>query len=1162
MSMIKTSIKQPVLVNLLTVLVLVAGAIYGMRNTKEIMPDVTIPAVSVRTLYPGISARDMEKLVTKPIEDAVADVSELDHIYSTSHEGMSFIWLEFAPDTDLDTAVQNVQNKIEAIGADLPPDTEKPVVTKAKHQTPVIQVALTAPISADLHLLRANAERLRDRLEGIKDVSKVDVAGLRKREIRVVLDPNRLQAYRLTGSQVYSTISMRNRNFPGGTIRSGAKEMVLRPINEYASLEEIRNTIVVKRADGQHVRVGDVAQVTDTFVDRQTGGWVDGKPGVVFSIVKRSGADGHEVVARVKKTLKKQNARLPAGFATKLFGDTTRQVDRTIDTLFRNAAMGMALVLALLWVFLGLRNAFFATLGIPFAFAGGVVIMYLLGVTINSVSLFALIICTGIIVDDAIVVVENTYRYMEQGFSAPKAALLGSKEVMWPVISTVVTTVAAFLPLLLMTGVMGQFFAVIPKVVVAVLITSLLEALVVLPSHVAEFGKLKTQRRKKRQNAQPERKKANVSQTQRLTTRLRGLYRRSAGWVLRHRYAVVFTAVAVAVGCTALTVRYKEMVLFGDVDSEMIDIRVEMSQSSSLEATEAVLRKVEQRVATLNPKHITAVLSQSGWSRRRLFPEAGKHLGMVTLMLTPTDTRQTTAEEIMARLRPRLADIPGPVKPIEVVKLKHGPPTGAPVAIRLQGDDGERLLALAETVERELAQIRGVQDIGRDYHRGRPELRLEVDTEKAALHQLDPASVSQAIMLAYTGREATKYRRANDEIPVTVRYPDRLRNDPTGLAALPLLQTTASASTGVSAGTTTGGTAGVSAGTTSGGTAGVSAGTTSGNAASPNTASGTSAALQTGSPKRSSATLASLSLGDVVRIRRDRAPAAIQRRDRKRTITVTANLDAHAGVTAQGVNRKAQKRLAPLMAANRTVRFTFGGEFEKLDESLSSLFSAFVVALLAIYLILGAQFRSFVQPLVVLLAVPLSIIGVVVGFFVAGTPIDLIALIGVVGLAGIVVNDSLILVDFINTRRRQGVARDEAIKTAGALRLRPILLTTVTTVFGMLPIAMGWGGAVPELAPMAAAIVWGLSFATVLILFVVPSAYAIIDDGVCACLKLFGKKPRWVRTDLAALDSLDNWCKHPLQNKPHPPGTRQPPDPHNSSPEAHTFDCAEMSKLS
>jgi multidrug efflux pump subunit AcrB len=1078
MSITKTSIKQPVLVNLLTILVLVAGVIYGTRNTKEIMPDVTVPGVTVRTVYPGISASDMEKLVTKPIEDAVADVDELNHIYSTSYEGFSFIWIEFSQDADIDKSVQDVQNKIEVISADLPPDAEKPVVAAAKHQTPVIQLALTAPKGTDPHLFRKVAKRLKERLESVSDVSKVDVSGLDEREVRVNLIQEKLRAHGVAGSQVFSAISTRNRNLPGGSVKSGSKEMVLRPINEYGSLEEIRDTIVVRRDDGKHVRVRDLAVVRDVFEERSTGGWVDSKPGVVLSVVKQTGADGHDVVAAVRKEVGAYTQSLPAGFKTKFFGDTTEQVDRTIDTLIRNAAMGMALVLALLWVFLGLRNAIFAALGIPFSFAGGLVLMYMMGVTINEVSLFALIICTGIIVDDAIVVVENAHRHMEDGLSPAKGALLGTKEVMWPVISTVATTVAAFLPLLLMTGVMGQFFAVIPKVVVAVLITSIIEALVVLPSHVADFGRAKKSKKKRKKKTSAA--GGDTGARFRLTDRLRDVYRRSAGWVLRHRYAVVGGAVMLAVGTTFLAFRFKEVVLFGDHDAEMIDIRVEMSQSTSLEATEEVLREVEKRVGRLDPRHVKAVLTQSGWSRRRLFPEAGKHLGMVTVILTPTDERETTAEEMMAKLRPALATIPGPVKPIEVVELEHGPPTGAPVAVRVQGDDPQRLLALAEIVESELAKIPGAKDIGRDYHRGRAELRVEVDEERAALHGLGSSDVSRTISLAYLGLEATRLRVENEEIPVTVRFPENLRSDSTELTALPLL-------TG-----------------------------------KPQSSGGDLISLNRSAPSGSSAeSLATLTLGDVARIRRDRAPASIRRRDRKRTITVTANLDESSGATSQGVNRKAQKRLAPLIAANPDVEFVFGGEFEKLDESLESLFSAFAVALLVIYLILGAQFRSFVQPLVVLLAVPLSIIGVVVGFFVSGSPIDMIALIGVVGLAGIVVNDSLILVDFINARRRQGVCRDEAIKTAGALRLRPILLTTVTTVFGMLPIALGLGGSVAELAPMATAIAWGLSFATLLILFVVPSAYAIVDDAVAGVCKLIGKKPRWVRKDLEELDELD-----------------------------------------
>jgi len=1074
MSIIKTSIKQPVLVNLLFALVLVAGFFYGSTMTKELFPDVNIPGLYVQTIYPGISAREMEKLVTRPIEDAVADVDGLAHVYSTSADSMSFLWLELEPDGDPDKAVLDVQSRINEIRRDLPPDIESPVVRQGQMMLPVVQVALVGVTQGNPHLLRNTAKALKERLETLQDVDEVMQSGIQERQIRVVVQPERLEAYGVSLAQMAQTLQARNRNLPGGTIITGGKEFAVRAMAEYGSLDDIRQAIVVRRPDGKHVRIHHVAVVKDTFAERSTGAWVDGRPGVVLSVNKRKGADAHKVVRRVREAVKAFDAQIPKGFRLKLMGDTTRQVDHSMKILYMNGFIGILLVLGLLWIFLGVRNAVFAAMGIPFAIAGGIVVMHILGVTINQISLFGLIICIGIIVDDAIVVVENTYRHIEAGKPATVAALLGTKEVMYPVISTILTTIAAFLPLLIMTGVFGKVMSTIPKVVVAALVASLIEALIILPSHVADFAKKRRVRGGNREG------------DGRVMQGLKGLYRRTFAWALRLRWLTVILAFVVFGSLLAAAVTQKEVVLFADTDGEMVDVRVEMPQGTSLQATEKVVGQVVDIVRKNVPaREVVAVVSQSGWSRTHMWPQTGKHLGMVTVMLTPVSQRKRTAQQIISGLRPKVRYIPGPVKPIELTVLQFKPPTGKPVAIRISGNNLDRLLRLAEKVESELTHVRGVKDIGRDFHLGSPEYQLRVDESKAALHGIGTAEVASTIMIAYMGYKVSKFRHNDEEMDVVLRYPESYRRDARALSrlALPLPK-------GLGAG---------------GGSA---------------AALGLGSLAGAGTSQPASSRM--VTIGDMAKVERAMGPTRIRRRDRRRTITVTANLDAGAKVTSQGVNRQAIKRLDGLIKANPDVRFEFGGEWEKTNESLQSLGIAFLIALLVIYLILGAQFRSFVQPFTVLLAVPLASIGVIIGFFVSGNPMDMTALIGFVGLTGIVVNDSLILVDFVNQRRRQGMGRDAAIKEAGELRLRPILLTSITTVGGLMPLSLGIGGDVQGLSPMATTIAWGLSFATILILYIVPSAYAIIDDITSGLWRLFGKERDLARADLDVLDQIDH----------------------------------------
>lgn len=1058
MSIIKTSIKQPVLVNLLFALVLIAGVIYGSAITKELFPEVNPPGVMVTAAYPGVSAEEMEKLVTRPLEDAVADADHLEDIISTTSEGLSVIWVEFSPDADVDKAVVDVQTRVNEAQSTLPPDALTPRVRSGGRQMPVIQVALMGRRGGDPHQLRRSAELLAERLEAIPDVHTVNRSGIRQREIRVVAKPAKLEAYDVSLTAMASTLSARNRNLPGGTVVSGTRELTVRAMSEYTSLDDLRDVVIKRSPDGKHVRVRDVATVLDTFADRSTGAWVDGEQGVLLSVVKRDAADAHDVVRTVKAELETSGKALPAGFQVKTFGDTTRQVDHTMGVLYQNGVMGVALVLALLWLFLGFRNALFAALGIPFALAGGVVVMYMLGVTINQLSLFALILCIGIIVDDAVVVVENCYRHLERGASPRVAALLGAKEVMWPVVATVLTTIAAFLPMLLMEGVFGQFLSVIPKVVVAALAASLIEALIVLPSHVADFPSRV-------------RKGKGDSLMRWLAARV---YRPSFRRVLRWRYLVVPAALTVAAALIAALMLGGEVNLFSGNDGEQFDVRVQMPRGTSLVETERVLRQVEGVTRSLPDTELHAVLTQSGWSRTSLFPRTGKHLGMVTVILKPAKERVRNTAEVMAALRPRLERIAGPVRPVELVEGGFKPPTGDPVAVRLQGDDLGRLLELAQQVEGTLGQLPGVKDVGRDYHLGSPEYRLRVDESRAAQHGMGTADVSRALNIAYMGYRATKYRQGDEEIDVVLRYPEATRRDARKLStlALPLRATAAAA-----------------------------------NRLTP--------------PQAGGSAVQRLSVGDVASIERAPGASSISRRSRRRTVTVTASLDP--GHTSHGVNRDAGERLGALMAANPDVTFSFGGEFERVNESLDSLWRAFAVALLLIYLILAAQFRSFAQPLVVLLAVPLSAVGAAVGFLVSGQAIDFVALLGLVGLAGIVVNDSLILVEFINQRRRQGMDRDEAIARAGQLRVRPILLTSITTVAGLLPMSLGWFGDAGGLAPMATAMAWGLSFATVLTLYVVPAAYGIVDDMVSLAYRMLRREraePEQGDDELDAADRL------------------------------------------
>lgn len=1018
-SLARFAVRQPVLVNLVAITMVITGGVVLSNMTREVYPSVPIGGASVITYMPGASAEEIEQLVTAPIEDELADIEDVDVMTSTSRDGVSFIWVEMdASVEDTGRKVLEITNEVNRV-TNLPEGAEPPVVHEAAVRIPTIAVTVRGGSSEAV--LRSVARELEDRLGRVDGVATVNTSGIRDRQLQVDVDPDRLQAYGLPLSAVVDALRGRGNNVPAGQMESGRRSRMVRGMTQTSTAEEIENVVIRPSAEGGSLRVRDVAEVHEGYERARTLARVDGEPGIVFILLKDDQADSLRISHDVRELIAELRAGAPPGVTIDVFGDTAHWVRGTLETLYYNAAMGLALVLAILWLFIGFRNGLMAALGIPVAIAGGVVVMHVLGITINLISLMALILSLGIIVDDAIIIVENVFRHVEEGTPRAKAAVVGTMEVFWPVVSSTATTCCAFLPLLMMTGVLGEFFSIIPKVIAAALIASLVEAFFILPSHLSEFGALPKDKTKDKV----------PGWSARMGARAEARFTRLLRWALRHRILVVGGTYALCVGLIATAVSVKSVTLFSDGDVEAFDVRVRMPTDASPRETDRVLREIEGRILALGNENIEAVVSTRGFTRTRTWRITGDHVGMVNVYMRPRSERdrQEAGTVLMEEVAHLFDDIVGPVS-LEVVKFEDGPPRGAPVAIRIVGNDLDQLAEISEQVQTELRQVRGTRDVGDDFELGKQELRVNIDEERAALHGLSPAAITGWLATAFGTVPVATTREGDEEVDIVVRLREDTRRDAERLAELSLV-----------------------------------------------TPSGATVALR-----------------DVATIELGRGLGSIRRRDRRRVITVTAELIEGAGVESADANAALAERIAPLIAANPTVRFEFGGEYEETQESLDSLFLAFLVAALLIYTILATQFRSFLQPLVVMTAIPLSMIGVSIGFLVSSEAVGLIGLIGVVGLAGIVVNDSLVLVDFINKRRDAGMPLETAIVTAAKLRLRPIFLTSVTTIAGLAPLALGIGGRSELLGPMATAISWGLTFSTILILVIVPCLYSSLDD--------------------------------------------------------------------
>ncbi len=1041
MSIPAFAVRQPVLVNLVAISAVVIGTLVMSVMHRESLPTMPTSWGNITTVYVGASPEEIEQLVTIPVENAVGDVDNIEKIWSASKEGVSYVSFKFDADVeDTTSAMMEVSNEINRID-DLPIDAERPVVREVKVDFPTIAVAIRGEVPEVV--LRQVGKDIADRIDRLPGVSGTWRNGIRDREFRVDVDPDRLAAHRLSLTAVTESLRFRAANVPAGTTKGHGDTRLVRGMTRVNDVEELANVVIRPDARGGSVRVRDVAEVRDTFAAGKFSGRVSGEPAIVLTVRKEEQADSVQISEDIHALVDRLRPTLPPGVTIDLFGDAASEVEHSLSTLYTNAAVGLLLVLLLLWVAIGARNAMMAAAGLPVAFAGAIIAMHMMGITINMMSLLALILCLGVVVDDAIIIIENIYRHMEEGMPRRKAAVIGTQEVFWPVVASTLTSWAAFLPLLLMEGVLGDFFAIIPKVVVASLAASLVEAMFILPSHMADFGKLS--HLKTPESVPPK------TRLQRTSVRIMGLYERVLRWSLKRRATIVFGAYGLCALMVGAAFSVKDVILFTEGDPDMFDVRIRMPTDASKEETEALLAKLEARILELDNPDVEATVAVRGMSRTDMGISSGDHMGMVTVFVVPAGRRSSLhgGRDLVTQVSGLYDDVVGPAR-LEVVEVRPGPPRGAPIAVRIQGEDYERLVELSEQVLAEVRNTPGTRNSNHDYELGKQEIQIKVDEERAALHGFTPEMVSRWLRSAFGATPASTLREGDDEIDIVVQLREDVQQDPTRIASLQLI--------------------------------------------APN---GDEVAIR-----------------EIADVSHGRGPGVIRRYQQQRVVSVLSGIDEELTNSGE-VNARLQKKLASLEAANPDIRFEYGGQFEETQESVESLLQAFIVAMLLIYTILATQFQSFSQPLVVMAAIPLSFIGVTGGFLLSPNAIGLIALVGLVGLTGIVVNDSLVLVDFINKRRDRGMALDEAIVESGKLRLRPIFLTSITTIAGLFPLSLATES-LPHLAPMAQVIVYGLTFSTLLTLVVVPCLYRLDVDLAGRASRWFAPMKRWATDPGAA----------------------------------------------
>ena len=1045
MSIPKISVNNPVLANMLMMIIIIFGLYAWINLPRELTPEIALQSATVTTLYPGASPEEVEKLVSAPIEDAIEEnVNKINLLLSNSSEGRSIISVDFEEmsDREFDKELENLRTAVEQVN-DLPEeilDDPKVVELDVSSGFPMLTIVVGGNIAESQ--MRDIAENLKDEILDIKNIASVRIAGLREREIWIEVKPDRLKAYQLPISAVITALAASNLNLPAGTMELGNTEFMVRTMGEFTTPDTIGETIIAVQPTGTPLRLSDVATISDTYEDPRTLSRISGKPSISLSVQKKTEGNTITLVAQLRELVEKRQTDLPEGAELTAVNDYSVILKERLGILETNAIFGLVLVVLMLLLFIGWRNAVFAALGIPVAFMATFWFMSIAGYTLSGVSLFGLILVVGIVVDDAIVVIENIYRHLEAGEPPKVAAIRGAQEVGWPVVAASLTTICAFGPLMFMSGVSGQFMRIVPIMAILVLIASLFEVFVILPAHVSEWGGAKLREGRSRFDNLRARSPRTFTIIGYITGFLvwfttffdliRHRYVRILKTTIRYRYAFVGSVLLIGlIACVgAFMILDKE--LFPGEDFPQFYVKAEMPPSYGMQETTAVMAQIETAAKTLPSTEVAAIVSNIGLhtptSGLMEGVTYGSNFGEVIIELTPKQQRTRGVDDIIAAMRKETETISG-IEQLNYITQEGGPPQGQDVEVKVKGPRFKQLTALADVLKTSLAEMDGVYDIRDDFRIGKSELRIYLKPEKAYQYGLTTFQIAQTVRTAIEGAKATTYREADEAIDVIVKYEE---NSLKNIAELNNLLI----------------------------------------------------ATPTG---------AIVPLKDVADITAEKGYSDIRRFDGERAITVSASVDRQK-TTPFKVNQALISTFANVETLYPGYQLDFRGLFDEIRDSFAELWKLFIVGLLLIYVVLGAQFKSFIQPIIIMFAVPFGMIGAMFGLLLSNATLSMVAMFGIVALSGIVVNDSIVLIDFINKYRERGYNKWYAILKGGSIRLRPIILTSLTTIFGLIPMAIGLGGKSPIWMPMAYTIIFGLSFATTMTLFVMPALYAITTD--------------------------------------------------------------------
>ena len=1015
---------HPTAANLLMIILLALGITALTQLKRETFPDFTPHEVEVRIQYPGASAEDVEEVVCRRVEDAVDGISDVKEVRCEAREGLGIAVVEMHEGADFARFLDDVKTEVEVID-EFPETVELPVIQQLSRTDQVVSIALSGPMSVPD--LKAYAEQLKDRLQQLPEVSLVTIQGFSDHQLRVEVPAQALWQFGLSMSDIAEAIARQSIDLPAGAIETWDQDVLIRFTDQRRSPRELEDLIIIGGTSGGEIRLGDIAQVTDQFELDEDKIMFDGRRAALLQISKTKAEDALTVVIAVQAFIDQERQRAAPGVSFTFTQDVSSIVRDRLQLLVKNGLQGLVLVFLVMWLFFQLRFSFWVTMGLPVSFLGGLFFMALLGYSINMITMVALLIALGLLMDDAIVISENIAAQLRQGKAALQAAIDGAHQVAPGVRASFLTTLSVFVPLAFMQGDIGKVLKVLPVVLILVLSVSLVEAFLILPNHLAHafYGGSRNRLGRFRQ--------AFDRRLEWVRDRVSG---KAVDVCVQWRYLFIGSVIAIfLISFALLAAGQLKFRAFPDIDGDVIQARILLPQGTPLWRTESVVHRIVGALHGVNVawtphqpasqplvEHFSVQFNQNVDAH-----EQGPHVATVTADLLTAEQRHGRLTDILNDWRRATGEVPDALS-INFKELQIGP-AGLPIDIRLSGPDLEALKAASLELQAWLYSYRGVFDLTDDLRPGKPELRVRLREGAMALG-LDASTIANQLRAAFYGHTASEIQVGPESYEIDVRLTEA---DQDSLGDLEDFR------------------------------------------------------ISTRDGKQ-------VPLGAVTVLEFDRGYARINRIDGQRTITIQGDVDTAVTNTGEIIADTRERFLSELKQHYPSVKVSLEGESKEAATSGGSLIRGFMLGLLGIFVLLAFQFRSYVEPFVIMAVIPLALIGVVWGHLVMGLNLSMPSMVGFISLAGIVVNDSILLVEFLKRHTREGLVTPEAAKLASRERFRAVLLTSLTTIAGLLPLLAERSLQAQVLIPLVTSITFGLLVTTLLVLLVVPALFSILDD--------------------------------------------------------------------